>query len=226
MNPERSLLRHELKFFINRGGAAIVKSRLGKICYPDPHAKGFEPYFIRSLYFDDADLSAYRDKIAGVDDRIKYRVRFYNMDPSFVAFEKKKKNGEFIEKTSVRIDENAMRAMAAGRVVGAEDGLVREYDILVKNRFLRPLVLVDYDRTVFSYPIGDTRITVDENVRARRFEGELFSTPASIPVLERGEAVLEVKFSGLLPAQIECLLTDIPKTRSAVSKYCLSCAYL
>ena len=226
MKPESSLLRHEIKFYISRAGAAIVKSRLKKICYPDPHARGFEPYFIRSLYFDDADLSAYRDKIAGVDDRIKYRLRFYNMDPSFIAFEKKKKRGEFIEKTSVRIDQDVMRVMAAGRCVGARDGLVREYDVLVKNRFLRPLVLVDYDRTVFAYPIGDTRITVDEDVRARRFEGELFSTPASVPVLERGEAVLEVKFNGLLPAQIECLLADVAKTRSAVSKYCLCCAFL
>ncbi len=215
-----------MKFYVSRAGAEIVKSRLRKICYPDPHYPPYQPYFIRSLYFDDADLSAYRDKIAGVDDRIKYRLRFYNMDPSFIAFEKKQKKGEFIEKTSVRVDEGVMARMAAGRCVGAEGGLVREYDVLVKNRFLRPVVLVDYDRTVFSYPIGDTRVTVDENVRARRFGGELFNTTASVPALERGEAVLEVKFNTVLPAQIECLLGDVAKTRSAVSKYCLCCAML
>ena len=223
---ERSVLRHELKYYISPGGAAIVKSRLSRLMRPDPHADGFTPYFIRSLYFDDMEISAYRDKISGVAERTKYRVRFYNMDPSFISFEKKEKKGEYILKTSQRIDLPTARIMAEGKPTGADKGLLREYDILLKNRFLKPLAVVDYDRTVFAYPIGDVRITLDENVRGRRFSGELFDTAASFPALDRGETVLEVKYDAVLPPQVECLIADIPKNRSAVSKYCLCCAAL
>ena len=77
---EKAVLRHELKYYLSRPGAALVKSRLRTLMRPDPHADGFSPYFIRSLYFDDMDYTAYRDKLSGVAERNKYRLRFYNRD--------------------------------------------------------------------------------------------------------------------------------------------------
>lgn len=223
---EKQVYRHELKYYLSPAGAALVRSRLKHLMRPDPHAKGFSPYFIRSLYFDDMEYSAYRDKLSGVNERNKYRLRFYNMDPSFAVFEKKQKIQDRIRKTSVRVDWELAGRLAQGRPSGASDGLLREYDILVKTRGLRPLVLVDYDRTVFSYPIGNVRITLDERLASCRFQGDLLKQAGRVGVIDPDEVVLEVKFDSVLPPQIRCLLEDIPKARSAISKYCLCCSVL
>lgn len=224
---EKAVLRHELKYYLSRPGAAIVKSRLQALMRPDPHANGFSPYFIRSLYFDDMDYTAYRDKLSGVAERNKYRLRFYNRDLSYLCFEKKKKLGDRIHKTSVRVGEEELAAMLAGEKVASKGNeLLKEYNVLCQSACLRPLVLVDYDRTVFSYPVGNVRITLDEGISSRRFAGNIEDYSCPVPVLERDEVVLEVKFDAFLPPQIHCLLQDIPKARSAISKYCLCCSVL
>ncbi len=224
---EQAVLRHELKYYLSRPGAQMIKSRLQVLMHPDPHTDGFAPYFIRSLYFDDMDCSAYRDKLSGVAERNKYRLRFYNRDLSYVCFEKKQKLGDRIRKTSVRMGENAWLPMLRGRCVEkAHHALLKEYNALVKSVRLQPLVLVDYHRTVFRYSVGNVRITLDEGIGSRRFTGDLQEYSSVVPVLHPDEVVLEVKYDAFLPPQIQALLGDIPKARSAVSKYCLCCSVL
>ena len=58
-------LRHELKYEISLPTAALLQSRLRAIMRPDPHA-GPYGYYIRSLYFDDLDNNAYREKLDGL----------------------------------------------------------------------------------------------------------------------------------------------------------------
>ena len=43
-------------------------------------------YHIRSLYFDDVYETALKDKVAGTDERCKYRVRIYNYNDSVIKF--------------------------------------------------------------------------------------------------------------------------------------------
>jgi len=223
---ERRVLRNELKYYISRPAAAIIKSRLSKIMHPDSHADGFEPYFIRSVYFDDMDYTAFRDKLSGVEKRDKFRDRLYNMDSTFMVFEQKKKIADKIQKTSQRIDMGQMRMMMKGLCIGESKGLLGYYDVLCRTRLLRPLVIVDYNRTVFSYPISNVRITLDQDIRAKRFTGDAFNLAGEIPVIDANSVVLEVKFDTVLPPQIKCLFEDVAKNRSAVSKYCLCCETL
>ena len=81
---------------------------------------------------------------------------------------------------------------------------------------------MDYDRTPFVCNAGQTRITIDENIRTRPYDADLLASPgAMIPVLEPGTAVLEVKFNDFLPGYLAEALADIPKVNIAVSKYVL-----
>ena len=85
---------------------------------------------------------------------------------------------------------------------------------------------MDYDRTPFVCAAGNTRITLDENLRARPYNAELgASAEAMIPVLEPDQVILEVKFDDFLPGYLVDALRDIPKDRMAVSKFAL-CAEL
>ena len=68
-------LRHELKHRITPSDALAIKSRLSLIATSDAHAKD-GVYFIRSLYFDNINDKALREKLDGVpmEERTAYYV--------------------------------------------------------------------------------------------------------------------------------------------------------
>lgn len=87
------------------------------------------------------------------------------------------------------------------------------------------MVLVDYDRTAFVCTSGNTRITLDENLRTAPFCRDIFGPiHAMIPVMEPNEVILEVKFDDFLPGYLSDVIADIPKIPMAISKFatCLS----
>ena len=87
---------------------------------------------------------------------------------------------------------------------------------------LRAAVVVDYDRTPFVSKLGNTRITLDENLRTVPYSTRLDAPAAGmVPVLEPGEVVMEVKFDDFLPGYLAEALSDIPKAALAVSKFAL-----
>ena len=57
--------RHELKHEISLGDMMAVRARMRAICETDPHAVDGK-YFIRSLYFDNPEDRALREKLDGV----------------------------------------------------------------------------------------------------------------------------------------------------------------
>ena len=80
--------RHEWKHAINGADLLVLRARLQAVMESDPHAIGGK-YQIRSLYFDNLDDKALREKIDGVDRREKFRIRLYNGDAAVIRLEKK-----------------------------------------------------------------------------------------------------------------------------------------
>ena len=78
--------RHEWKHPINYADLLAVQAVAG----PDSHAPEGK-YFVRSLYFDTPSDTALREKLDGVNQREKFRIRYYNRDPSLIHLEKKSK---------------------------------------------------------------------------------------------------------------------------------------
>ena len=194
--------RHEIKYIISLREAELLKYRLRALLRPDPHVRADGSYFIRSLYFDDTDYRAYHEKIAGVKERTKYRIRFYNMDDSRITLEKKSKDGDFSGKESVRISRELTEAfLTGGEALRDTEELARELARLRQNGW-KPAVLVDYVRYPFVYPTGE-RPRHDRHgaFAPRRSKPTFFDDRAlTVPVLDEGEAVLEVKYDAFLPA--------------------------
>ena len=217
--------RHEYKFLISRSAAELLRLRLPRIMARDPHAGPTGTYTIRSLYFDDLQDTAFFDKVSGVDNRVKYRIRYYNYDPTVLRLEKKEKRGHLTRKTGQRI--TAEEAAALGSRFREDlpermQGLCEELRLKCASEHLRPKVLVDYDRTAFVCPLGNTRITLDENLRTRPYCTDLLaSSKAMQPVLEPDQVILEVKFDDFLPGYLSDALSDIPKASMAISKFAL-----
>lgn len=219
--------RHEYKFLISTASAEVLKLRLPKVMTRDPYAGPSGQYTIRSLYFDDRNYAAYEEKMAGVADRVKYRIRYYNYDTRQIRLEKKEKHGNLTRKTGQTITLADALHLQSRNKTGCPDtqgGLLTEF----QQEFscgLKPAILVDYDRTPFVCNVGQTRITLDENIRTKPYCPELLASgQAMIPVLDEGQVVLEVKFNDFLPGYLADALADIPKVNLAVSKYvlCLS----
>lgn len=217
--------RHEFKFLISPNAAQLLKLRLPYLMERDPHAGQEGQYTIRSLYFDDPNFTAFREKVDGVDNRTKYRIRCYNGDTSHCRLERKEKKGNLTRKTGQSITPRDVLALQNRTFSGCPDhpqGLCEELRMLCFSAGLKPMVLVDYDRTPFVCADGNTRITLDENLRTRPYCTDLFdSCQSMIPVLDANEVILEVKFDDYLPGYLRDALADIPKTTLAISKFAM-----
>ena len=72
--------RHEWKHELSFQDYLILRQRLRAVMEPDPHAVDGR-YFIRSLYFDNLDDKALREKIDGVNRREKFRIAIITATP-------------------------------------------------------------------------------------------------------------------------------------------------
>ena len=217
--------RHEYKYMISRQAAELLKRRLPHFMKRDSHAGPSGTYTIRSLYFDDLDFSAYREKVDGLDNRTKYRIRCYDYSAALFRLEKKEKKGHLTRKTGQTIrtsDVLSLQKTPTQRCPKTPEGLTEELRVLCAARGMRPMVLVDYDRTPFVCADGNTRITLDENLRTDPYCRDIFGpVNAMIPVLEPDQVILEVKFDDFLPGYLSDCLADIPKVPMAISKFAL-----
>lgn len=216
--------RHELKYFISEAEKEIIARRLQTAMQRDAHVKD-GTYFIRSLYFDDRLESAYEEKLAGTNERKKYRIRIYNLEDSVIRLECKRKEGQYINKISAKLTREETDKLIAGEydfLKDREEAVCKEFYLECALNGMKPAVIVDYDREPYVYPYGDVRITFDEHVRGGVFEQSLFDKALPVmEVLEPGQLIMEVKFTEYLPEVIRDLLKVDDCIYTAASKYVL-----
>lgn len=217
--------RHELKYYINRGEYEILSRRLRACLLPDENAGEDGGYFIRSLYFDSPFEDALWDKLSGVDDRDKFRVRIYNGSDDVIKLECKHKEGSYIAKQSIRLSRAECDSLIDGDyafLLSRPEPFARRMFAEFATKGLRPRVIVDYTREAYVYPIEDVRVTFDKDIRTAYRGTDIFDTAQpTYPVITDGDLVLEVKFNSYLPGYIRELLQIGSNARSAVSKYCI-----
>ena len=216
-------LRHELKYFTTAAELHVLRSILTPVMQLDPNGNENNEYHIRSLYFDTINDDALEEKIAGVGNRKKYRMRIYNFSDKVIKLECKSKYGDLISKQSVTIP----RDLAEQLIAGDPEGLQRMrhpllHDVYreMKTRLLRPAVIVDYVREAYIHPAEDVRITFDKQLRSGLYSQDIFNPSIpTYPVFDDAVEILEVKFNEFLPTYIQSILSGITAQRSAISKY-------
>ncbi len=218
--------RHELKYYINATDHVALRLVLASGLQRDPNGDAHNNYSIRSLYFDDVYNRAMVDKLSGVEHRDKYRIRIYNYSDKEIFLERKRKLGDLIQKSSVQITRRLCDQLASGDCTGlyaAENPLLKDVYCQMRTKLLRPVVLVDYVREAYCYPVENVRITFDKQLRSGLSGTNLFAptTLAVSPFKGDKQIVLEVKYNRFLPEHIRYLMGTIPGNRSAISKYVL-----
>lgn len=216
--------RHELKYEIPYAEYVAMRARLKLIMKPDPHADVDGRYRIRSIYFDNSDDKALREKIDGIGRREKFRIRYYNDDLSFILLEKKMKTNNLCLKSNVRITEEECRKILTGDTVWMRDSaeeLIKEFYAKMRYQRLKPRVLVSYVREPYIYQAGNARITFDSQIRTSLYgQGFLTKDVSDISATDTPQyMILEVKYDQFLPGIIQDIIQMDYARQQAFSKY-------
>ena len=221
MGTETINYRHEWKHEISFCDLLAIRARLRAIMRPDPHAKGGR-YLIRSLYFDNPGDKALREKVDGVNRREKFRIRYYNNDPSVIHLEKKSRLNGLGTKFSANLTKEQAQAIVDGDLdwmLRSDAPLVRELYCKMIYQGLRPRTIVDYTREPFVYGPGNVRVTFDYDIRTGLACTD-FLNPHCVTV-PAGDApiILEVKWDAFLPSVIRDAVQTPGCRVGAFSKY-------
>lgn len=216
--------RHELKYDISYTDYLAMRERLKMIMTRDKHASEDGLYHIRSIYFDNSDDKALREKIDGVAKREKFRIRYYNDDFSYISLEKKMKINDLCLKYDARITEEECREILVGEISFMRDHpdeLVKELYAKMNYQRLRPRILVSYTREPYIYRPGNVRITFDSNIRTSLFNREFLTKKVrDISATDTpGDMILEIKYDAFLPEIIQDMIQVKGIRQQAFSKY-------
>ena len=222
--------RHELKYFLNQIDYEVLHRRLLAAMEQDKNARiNGGGYFIRSLYFDTPWNSALREKLDGVNDRDKVRIRIYNGRDDVIKLERKHKDNGYIAKQSVSLSRAECDRLCGGDysfLLKRPEPFARAMFVEFATRGLKPVVIVDYLREAYTFPTEDVRITFDKDIRTAYRGVSLFDfDQPTYPVIDDYAMVMEVKFNAYLPTWIRELIQPVSNIRSAISKYCLCRKY-
>ena len=165
--------RHEWKHEIAWSDLFAIRQRLRAVAQEDPHAVDGK-YLIRSLYFDNFNDKALREKVDGVNRREKFRIRYYNLDPSTVIhLEKKSKLNGLGTKYSAPLTAEQAQKIVDGDIdwmLESPHSLIRELYCKMRNQGIKPMTIVDYTREPFIATCGSpSTTTFGQALRVRTF---------------------------------------------------------
>lgn len=213
--------RHEVKYRISYSDMLALRSRLSAVMQRDPYAIDGK-YFIRSLYFDNNENKALREKIDGVNRREKFRIRTYNNDTSLIKLEKKSKINGLCLKESTLVTEEQVSALLKkdySWMTKSKNPLLCEFYSKIKSQRLQPATIVDYTREPFVFKAGNVRVTLDYNIRTGIKNTDFLSSERVTVPSGDSPVILEVKWDEFLPDAVKSVLQINTCTVGSFSKY-------
>ncbi len=214
--------RHEEKYIIDYRQYAQLLQRARQVLTPDANGS-HGSYVITSLYYDDHGDHALLEKLEGLPEHRKFRIRTYDHSDRVVKLERKDKHGVLTKKAAVSILPEQIPLLCGTQTeLFAFTG--RAYDLAAQIQAdgLRGSVVVRYRRDAFTFAGSDLRLTFDTGLEAIAPEPRALFDPqiSGMPVLSGNEVIMEIKYGKHCPAFIR-MLTDVSATQLSVSKYAL-----
>jgi hypothetical protein len=228
-------LRYERKYLVPNEMLPDLRKELLPFVRPDTFADksaGIPEYTVRSIYFDNLSKWAVFDKIEGVRDRKKLRIRGYNKlaADSSVFLEIKRKISDQITKnrSKVRFDRlvelltygDIDRIFRTGTQKDRDDASRFLYHM---HRYhMSPVNLVVYDREPYHGLLdASVRVTFDKHIRTRLVQApnQLFEDSGYEYPWE-SHFILEIKyFHAPMPSWAKALVQKFELKNQALSKY-------
>lgn len=203
--------------------------------YPDYYGEkneGFPEYTVRSIYFDSFQRSAYQEKVDGIKERKKLRIRayddYYQGCKVFLEIKRKVEYMVIKNRSLVPFDQlehillfgNIDDYFPPKEKKQIEDGIKFLYHLKKNN--LKPENLVVYDREAYFGKFNrDVRITFDKNIRSKNkpLLEDLFSE-ANLKPIWKNKFILEIKyFTGVMPIWARSIVQEFKLKNESLSKY-------
>lgn len=216
------MYRVENKYNCSEDELYILQHRLEGVLKADSNENRPEGYSIISLYFDDMQDTCLWDTMDGVELRDKYRIRIYNNSLDTIKLEVKSKRDTRILKKSRSITKEQMDKLMRGECIedsASMDDPATLFNLAIRTRGLRPKVIVAYERKAYIFEPGNTRITLDRNVRASSRVEDFGKEKISYDFLDVYDKVLEVKYDEFIPGFLLQLLELGDMQQTSYSKY-------
>lgn len=216
------MYRVENKYNCSESELRILQNRLEGVLQADSNENHPQGYSIISLYFDDLQDTCLHDTEDGVELRDKYRIRIYNNSLETIKLEVKSKKDGYIYKKSKSISKEQLDRLMRGECI--ENSATMEdpatlFNLAIRTKGLRPKVIVAYERKAYVFGPGNTRITLDRNVRASKRVEDFGSENISYDFLHEFDKVLEVKYDEFIPGFLLQLLELGNMQQTSYSKY-------
>ena len=222
-------LRHELKHTMNPADCCALRAKLHLFFAYDDHADANGKYRIQSLYFDNPDNMVLRQKLDGVNNREKFRIRCYNNDPGFIRLEKKSKINGLCGKQAAMLTREECEYLIRGDIRWMRESgnpLLLELYTKMHYQMLRPGTVVDYERVAYVYRPGNVRITLDSHMQTGLAGKDLFNPDLPVLAACRPDIViLEVKYDDFLPDPVADIVRIPNRRQSPFSKYAAARIY-
>lgn len=228
-------MRFEYKYVVPINLLESIRKEISNFTIPDTFVlkEMNNEYVVRSIYFDTPHLSAYFEKIEGVRNRRKLRIRSYN--------NQEETNNVFLEIKS-KIDQRGTKHRAVFNfrdlpelfktkeiekyILSSSD---KEIAIATAQRFLfnlirssmKPVVLVTYNREAFQGRFDNSlRITFDKKMRYLPFPylKQLYEEETLRDVFSK-YFIIEIKFNDGYAQWLQSIINKYNLTRQSISKY-------
>ncbi len=215
--------RKELKYLVNQEEMMRLQVRLGAVMKKDSHTDR-DGYLVRSLYFDSLFDMDFEEKLQGLDDRQKVRLRVYDPSGQSAKLELKEKSGSLQRKRSLVLTRDEAQQMVQGDygfLLERKEPLAPWLYTFLMEHCYRPKCIVEYDRVAYMLDENNTRVTFDCRLRATEASVDLFDeTMMLYPVADPAQITMEVKYDGFLFSYVKEELSLADKIQVSNSKYC------
>lgn len=219
--------RYEIKFLLNKNQLEKLKKEISKHMYLDEYNKNKEFYTISNIYYDTNDDYLIRNSLSKPLYKEKVRLRAYGVPKSDekVYLEIKKKYNSIVNKrrTSILLDD-AKSFIETGIKPKLKpfmnEQVLSELEYTIGLYNLMPKAYIAYDRRAyFGIADPDFRLTIDTNIRTRRYDLKLENGDYGELLLPRGQYLMELKTAGGIPEWIAGFLSENNIFKTSFSKY-------
>lgn len=225
-------MRSEIKYLVPTARLDELRDRLRPFLVADKHADGEQipSYTVRSVYYDTRSLRYYREKLSGIKNREKLRIRGYNAQTAGakVFLEIKRRYERRVAKDRVLVPLADVPALLesgdiAQYFTASDKAFVsaQKFFYHLRRHQLLPTVLVTYDREPYLCPFDSSmRVTFDKNLRSLLHPqiDDLYRDDKLLPALP-GHFILEVKFNTRFPAWLRPIIMSFQLRQQSLSKY-------
>ena len=222
--------RFEFKYIIRKNISKAIQEEVKNFTIKDHFTNIGNKYLVRSLYFDNSIFTNFNEKIDGIKNRHKFRIRTYSDKkdqyiPIFLEMKGRDNQRTFKNRTKINTNDLyffcRLKNLFDLKKKYIDNKLIEQFIFDSYRKKILPKVIIDYDRQAFISKNGlYFRLTFDSDIQACA-SNSIFENAHNWKVCIPGNDILEVKFDLTIPPWFHRIIQSYELKRVSISKFVL-----